>query len=323
MQQRYNITLQHIYRAQSNQYAKLGDHPHSSSESETEDHVIFVNECNDNANGDAVNHSAKSDSVDRNMAKKKKSDKGKYTTVKPVQPNGCCSRRTCMLIAVWTGLFLTGVIGLTYFIEHILNRMATEDKSRHEKTVVYKAYGVNTTSSSTRLMGIAPCDDFEVKNIWHSTFDKLQTETAIRLMDVNEDGADDIIVGFGTGVDGYNAPSSVCVKYFNETYPCYGGAQALDGKDGHEIWRHYSGHEIYAVNCNGDLNQDGIPDCLLGGRGGVFDAVSGKDGRLLWSLADKHVRSDIMNLYTAQFIRDLDGDGVAEILAAHGGDPLA
>lgn len=41
---------------------------------------------------------------------------------------------------------------------------------------------------------------------------------------------------------------------------------ALDGKTGNEIWRHYSAHEIFAVNCNVDLNGDGIKDCLGGGR---------------------------------------------------------
>lgn len=41
-------------------------------------------------------------------------------------------------------------------------------------------------------------------------------------------------------------------------------------------------HDVYAVNCNGDLDQDGVPDCLLAGRAGTFEAISGKSGNLLW-----------------------------------------
>lgn len=41
---------------------------------------------------------------------------------------------------------------------------------------------------------------------------------------------------------------------------------ALDGQTGNEIWRHYSAHEIFAVNCNVDLNGDNVKDCLGGGR---------------------------------------------------------
>lgn len=44
---------------------------------------------------------------------------------------------------------------------------------------------------------------------------------------------------------------------------------ALDGATGEELWRHYADHEMYAVNCNEDLNADGINDCLGGGRAGV------------------------------------------------------
>ena len=242
---------------------------------------------------------------------------GKMESVQPIQPRTCCSRRSCILVCVWSCLFVFGVLLLTLFVLRLI-RNGTNSSVNYP---IYQKY--TDHDSSLGKVDIRPCDDITVRKVWHANFDKLQTETAVRFIDVNSDGVDDPIVAFGTGVDGYNVDKIVCKIYFNGTYPCFGGALAIDGRTGMELWRHYSGHEIYAVNCNGDIDKDGIPDCLLGGRGGIFDAVSGKDGHLLWAFWDKAARSDVMNLYTAQFIRDLNSDGVMEVLQIHGGDPLA
>jgi len=50
--------------------------------------------------------------------------------------------------------------------------------------------------------------------------------------------------------------------------------------------------------------------------------VSGRTGALLWQFDDADARNPIMNLYTPQLVPDMDGDGVPDILAVHGGDPL-
>lgn len=48
---------------------------------------------------------------------------------------------------------------------------------------------------------------------------------------------------------------------------------ALDGATGAELWRRYSVHEIFSLNCNSDLDGDGLTDCIGGGRAGVTSAA--------------------------------------------------
>lgn len=43
----------------------------------------------------------------------------------------------------------------------------------------------------------------------------------------------------------------------------------MDGNTGDELWRHYSNAEIFAVNCEEDIDKDGVKDCLGAGRAGV------------------------------------------------------
>uniref|UniRef100_A0A8W8L8K2 FAM234A/B beta-propeller domain-containing protein n=1 Tax=Magallana gigas TaxID=29159 RepID=A0A8W8L8K2_MAGGI len=178
----------------------------------------------------------------------------------------------------------------------------------------------NLNAKTPKIKG---CDHIEVEDVWATTLPKLLTESAFRLSDVNKDGIPDFIFGFATGVDGYSIPKIVCDIYFNGTFPCYGGMMALNGEDGKELWRYYTDHEIFGINCNADLNSDGVNDCLGGGRAGVFDAVNGRTGTLLWKFKDKLVKNSIMNLYTAHIIDDLDKDGILDVLAIHGGDPLS
>lgn len=128
---------------------------------------------------------------------------------------------------------------------------------------------LQSNSFDAKTPKIKGCDHIEVEDVWATTLPKLLTESAFRLLDVNEDGTPDFIFGFATGVDGYSIPKIVCDIYFNGTFPCYGGMMALSGGDGKELWRYYTDHEIFGINCNADLNSDGVNDCLGGGRAGV------------------------------------------------------
>lgn len=57
----------------------------------------------------------------------------------------------------------------------------------------------NNLKDSLSSENIIPCTKIVTKDVWVKTFPMLTTETAIRLNDVNSDGIEDIIIGFGTG----------------------------------------------------------------------------------------------------------------------------
>lgn len=55
----------------------------------------------------------------------------------------------------------------------------------------------------------------------------------------------------------------------------------------------------------------------------LFFALSGQQGKILWALENHKIQSDLMSFYAAQFVHDISGDGVPEVLAVHGGDELS
>lgn len=76
------------------------------------------------------------------------------------------------------------------------------------------------------------------------------------------------------------------------------------------------------MNCQRDIDGDKIADCVTGGRGGTFEAISGKTGKLIW-MFDNEIRSTTMNFYTPLYVKqDFDHDGLDDIVTIHGGDPI-
>ncbi|XP_022252488.1 uncharacterized protein LOC106468446 isoform X1 [Limulus polyphemus] len=183
-------------------------------------------------------------------------------------------------------------------------------------------------STSHRLLhtqtqqAILPCTNITVSDIWFQTFPMLTTETAVRLDDINLDGAEDIIMGFGTGADAFYYPPVVCDVYFDGKKACGGGILALNGRTGQEIWRRYTPHEIFGINCNADLDGDKIKDCIGAGRMAGLLAVSGKDGTVIWNFKDSDAKIKTSNMYTPVYINDINSDGVPDLVQIHGGDPL-
>lgn len=236
----------------------------------------------------------------------------KKLSVKRVKPVSICSFRGCVVFWVWCLLFCIGVFSMTYFLRIAIGKIKPVGSETNE--IVYERYHKNTTKISPSTVKpdlskdqLGMCSSFDVKKVWHHTFDKFQTEGPIRMVDLNNDGIDDIVSGFVTTLETADPDMTrrraICDKYYNGQFPCFGGIYAVDGESGERLWVHYSMHEIFSVNCNGDLDKDGIPDCLVAGRVAVFEAVSGRTGNLLWMFKGKFIMKMFFSLrQTYQFL---------------------
>ncbi len=125
------------------------------------------------------------------------------------------------------------------------------------------------STSDLRSPSYSPCHGFDVTPAWTRSFPKLNARGGLRMLNVSGDGVLDVVLGYGSGADGYNVPDVVCDIYFGGLKPCMGGVVALDGRDGSTLWQHWTRHEVFSVSCQADLNGDGYEDCVAGGRAGV------------------------------------------------------
>lgn len=46
---------------------------------------------------------------------------------------------------------------------------------------------------------LVPCSELKVTETWTASFPHLTSEAEVRVLDVNQDGIDDVMLGFGTG----------------------------------------------------------------------------------------------------------------------------
>ena len=142
-----------------------------------------------------------------------------------------------------------------------------------------------------------------IKNLisWRREFGAL-TELSAETYDVNGDGVLDVLTSGSSG-------------------PCMSTVRALNGLNGDTLFESELNFDVFALNCNADLNLDGHSDCILAGRFGGFAAIHGQDGTLLWYV-DSSVVFPRYGFYFPLLVRDLDGDGVMDIINTHGGDTI-
>ena len=135
---------------------------------------------------------------------------------------------------------------------------------------------------------------------WKREFFPALTETALQLQDMNGDGVRDVVMVEGRG-------------------ECDSVIHALDGLTGETVWQAHVTYDAFAVKCDVDLNKDDIIDCIAAGRQSGFRALSGSDGTTIWD-RDPNLPYLRYNFYYPLFVADMDGDGVQDIVNAHGGD---
>lgn len=138
-------------------------------------------------------------------------------------------------------------------------------------------------------------------------------ECVSQINDVNGDGISDVLA------ESYDAGASGLAHFF-----------CLSGSTGETIWAVWpqggvsnsGGWGDQCVSSCPDLNGDGYSDALLGTAWGgrtVF-AINGKDGAVLWSYDTYHDSIASGWVYCVNWLPDVDGDSIPEVLATTGKD---
>ena len=144
---------------------------------------------------------------------------------------------------------------------------------------------------------------------WQAFTDSIPTLSSPRACDLNNDGIKDIVLGGGTdGVASNN------------------GIMAYNGLNGNLLWKRASRNEVFGSAIFMDITNDGIKDVFMVGRQAQLLAINGANGDLLWDYFPYNTNpadSGLYNFYNPQFIADVTGDGLQDILVANGGDHAA
>ncbi len=151
--------------------------------------------------------------------------------------------------------------------------------------------------------------------------DSLMTMSSPSLMDLDGDGAEDIV--FGTGFDRVRPVEGGGFAFFPDP-EVSGYVVAVSGATNRILWRVPNPRDAFTTPRFAKLNGDSIPDVLMGGREGAFSAFSGANGALLWRVAPKRVAATEYpyNFSRPAIVRDVNGDSVPDIVVVYGGNDL-
>ena len=145
---------------------------------------------------------------------------------------------------------------------------------------------------------------------WSTFLEGIGSFSSPRVTDLNGDGAGDIVLGAGR----------------QEFQKSDTAVVAIDGKTGEVLWKNAAENQVFGSALFHDITGDGVDDVVIGGRNGIFKAINGASGKIIWSFSDLVDKASIgtkyFNFYNPQLLADQDGDGSPDILVANGGDVL-
>ncbi len=142
---------------------------------------------------------------------------------------------------------------------------------------------------------------------WVDSLPRIGTFSSPRVADLNGDGIDDIILGAGK----------------EEFIKSDSGVVALDGRNGKMLWHVFAKDQMFGSAIFQDINADGHPDVLINGRSSELIMINGLNGQVIWRFDPRSKQNKshrFYNFYNSQWIPDLDGDSLKDILVSNGGD---
>ncbi|KAL1373412.1 hypothetical protein pipiens_018673, partial [Culex pipiens pipiens] len=156
-------------------------------------------------------------------------------------------------------------------------------------------------NNNTSGLEMVPCTRITVQKVWSRVIARVNSESPLRKVDVNGDGVMDLVVGYGIDemIDDARGYIPRCTSLKTGlTDMCGGGLMALNGINGETLWQRWTSFTIFSLKCTIDINSDGQSDCVAAGRGGAMLKLG-------------------IDLYTINVVRDLNNDGIADVLAVH------
>lgn len=151
----------------------------------------------------------------------------------------------------------------------------------------------------------------EVKSEWDLSIQGITSSSSPKCIDLTHDGIKDIVIGAGG------------IEWEKTDY----GVIAIDGGNGKLLWHVKARNQIVGSAVFYDVNNDGTPDVIIGGRSSELQAIDGKNGKLLWEFYSKPGKFTAheegwYNFFNPQLVMDQDNDGIKDIVIANGGDAM-
>jgi len=154
------------------------------------------------------------------------------------------------------------------------------------------------------------------------------SESCIRLMDINGDGLDDILVALTevTAITNEIEKDKNRPRYcqsLNVETPCSGTVYGIRGYDFSILWSFRVKQSIFELVCDKiDIDDDGYRDCIGTGRQATLVAFDPRNGKIFWQNENIKSRRSLWNFYNPIVLPvDVDHDHMNDILISHGGNP--
>lgn len=154
------------------------------------------------------------------------------------------------------------------------------------------------------------CEKKQSELVWNQSFFRIGSQSSPRAADLNADGVLDIVIG--TAGNGEMSQTDQ-------------GVLAIDGQNGELIWQQAANASVVGSASFQDINDDGVQDVFIGGRGSFLIALDGRTGEEIWKYNYAYTNDSILqyacyNFYNSVWVPDQNGDGLEELLTVNGGN---